>query len=95
MASLREARVKRRIPRVSSRLTQDSRGRLVVEITSSCDVGLVPGDRFLVIGNDFEVAAPGFRMLGTKTSHQRYALDVAQHGRPRLPDAAKRDAGTR
>ena len=89
-ATVTDNRKRRKIERVGSRLTTDSRNRLIVEITTSSDVGLVPGDRFIVIGNDFEVAATGIRMLGTKTGSRKNASDVVQHGRPRLPDAAKR-----
>jgi hypothetical protein len=75
---------------VSSRLAQDSRGRLVVVVTASCDAGLRIGETFRVLGNDMPVNAPGFRMLGVKTGRRRDTLDVVQHGRARLPDAGKR-----
>jgi hypothetical protein len=76
---------------VSSRLERDAGGRPVrAVITATVDASQRVGEIFVVLGNDLPVNAPGFRMLGSRTGRRIDAVDVVQHGRPRLPDAAKR-----
>jgi hypothetical protein len=65
---------------VSSKLATDARGRRIVVISSPTEPHLEPGRIFYIIGNDMPVNEPGFRMLGSKTSHRTSALDVVQHG---------------
>ena len=67
---------------MSSRLALDAKGRLVVIVTATCDTSLRVGEVFRVIGDDLPANERGFRMLGAPVLH----------GRPRLPDAAKRGA---
>jgi hypothetical protein len=49
---------------VSSRLSDDGRGGLVVVVTTSSDVGARVGERFRAIGNDLAAAEHGIGWLG-------------------------------
>lgn len=55
---------------MSSRLVQDSRGRLVVEITATWDARSRVGDRFVVLGNDLPVNEVGFGWLGSRNGRR-------------------------
>jgi hypothetical protein len=84
---------RRNIRLVSSRLAQDSKGRLVVVVTSTCDTSLRVGEVFRVLGNDMPVNEVGYRWLGTKTGRRSDAHDRAprRSSGARLPGAAKRE----